>query len=198
MAGGGDPGDAELVRRTLAGDRGAFGALVGRYERVVGALAFQKVGNSADAEDVAQESFLKAYAALGELDDPGKFGSWLYGIAFRASIDVLRRRGRRGPVVPIDAAKEPLDPRAGDDAARRDEAERVQAALGAIPDKYRLVLTLRYQQHMSYEEIARHLGEPAGTVANRIHRAAKMMRERLERAAEKDEEAESWRSHATS
>lgn len=176
----GEPSDGELVRKTLDGERAAFGGLVRRYERIIGVLAFQKVGNAADAEDVAQEAFLKAYAALGELLDADRFGSWLYGIAFRVAIDHLRRRIRRGPMVSIDAAEEPGDPRAGHDAERQETSERVQAAVGALPDKYRLVLTLRYQKHMSYQEIAAHLGEPAGTVANRIHRAAKMMRAALE------------------
>lgn len=174
--------DGELVRRALAGDRGAFGELVGRYERIVGVLAFQKVGNHADAEDVAQEAFLKAYAALAELEDRERFGSWLYGIAVHASIDHLRRRARRGPAVPIDAGVAeaiPARPDAEADPGTRDEAARVVEAVGELPDKYRIVLTLRYQKLMSYQEIAEHLGEPPGTISNRIHRAAGMLRERL-------------------
>jgi RNA polymerase sigma-70 factor (ECF subfamily) len=173
------PSDGELVRRALAGDRGAFGDLVERYERVVGVLAFQKVGNRTDAEDVAQEAFLKAYAALDELKDPERFGSWLYGIVFRAAVDVLRRRSRRGPIVPIEGVDLVAAERTDGEAARREQAERVVAAVGELPDKYRLVLTLRYQRMLSYQEIAEHLGEPAGTIANRIHRAANMLRERL-------------------
>jgi RNA polymerase sigma-70 factor, ECF subfamily len=176
------PSDQELVRRTLAGDRSSFGELVGRYERVIGVLALQKVGNAQDAEDVAQEAFLKAYAALGELEEPDRFGSWLYGIAFRAAIDHLRRRGRRGPTISLEGADDALLS-AGEttegEVERRERAERVMDALGELPDKYRLVITLRYQKHMGHQEIADHLGEPAGTISNRLHRAANMLKERL-------------------
>lgn len=182
----GRPTDGTLVRRALAGDRAAFGDLCDRYARIVGVLALQKVGNAGDAEDVVQEAFLKAYAALGELEDPERFGSWLYGIAFRAAIDHHRRRERRGGgALSLDALRErqvdlaAADEPAVDGLARRESSARVLEALGALPDKYRLVLTLRYQAALSYKEIAEHLGEPPGTVANRIHRAAAMLKERL-------------------
>ena len=182
----GRPSDGELVTRTLAGDREAFGDLCDRYGRIVGALAFQKVGNAPDADDVVQEAFLKAYAALGELEDRERFGSWLYGIALRAAIDHHRRRGRRpGAAVSLDALRDRrVDVASGAEPAsdgleRRENAEKVLEALGELPDKYRLVLTLRYQKFMSYKDISEHLGEPSGTVANRIHRAAAMLREKL-------------------
>lgn len=180
------PSDADLVRRTLAGDREAFGDLCDRYARVIGVLALQKVGNAADADDVAQEAFLKAYGALGELEDHERFGSWLYGIAFRAAIDCHRRRGRRGgPAVSLECLRDQRvelatgDGPAIDGLERRESSERVLEAVGALPEKYGLVLTLRYMKMMSYREIAEHLGEPAGTVSNRIHRAAAMLREKL-------------------
>jgi RNA polymerase sigma-70 factor (ECF subfamily) len=171
--------DGQLVRQALEGNRDAFGELVSRYERIVAVLALQKVGNRADAEDVAQEAFLKAYAALGELRDVERFGSWLYGIAFRAALDQRRRRARRREPVAIDSIEALAGPEVECEAARREECERVLEALGELPDKYRLVLTLRYQAMMRYQEIADHLGEPAGTISNRIHRAANILRERL-------------------
>jgi RNA polymerase sigma-70 factor (ECF subfamily) len=184
------PSDGDLVRRSLAGDRGAFGDLVGRYERLVSVLAFQKVGNRADAEDVAQEAFFKAFAALGELKEPERFGSWLYGIVFRAGVDTLRRRARRGPPVAIEDVEPVSALRTEGEASRREEAEQVVAAVGALPDKYRLVLTLRYQEMLSYQEIAAHLGEPAGTIANRLHRAANLLRDRLKALAPAPERVE--------
>lgn len=181
------PDDAALVRRTLAGDREAFGVLVERYEKLLGSLCRQRVRTGRDAEDVVQEVFLKAYVALGELRDARRFGAWLYNIAFRATVDHLRRRARRGVVVSLeryaeDGGQEPAAPGEAmiDRAARREEGARVLGALGELPDAYRLVLTLRYQRHMSYREIAEHLGEPDGTIANRIHRAAAKLRQRLE------------------
>ncbi len=185
------PSDADLVARTLAGEKDAFGALADRYGKLVSVLAFQKVGNRADAEDLAQDAFLKAYHALADLKEPEKFGSWLYNIAFRLAIDLLRRRGRTS--AGVEALKEralgaaPPPSLAGavagggqaEDASRREWAEKVMEAVGSLPDKYRLVLTLRYQRMMSYRAIAEHLGEPGGTIGNRLHRAANMLRERL-------------------
>lgn len=180
------PSDGDLVRRTLEGDRDAFGALCDRYAKLLGVLAFQKVGNVPDAEDIVQEALLKAYAALDELEDPERFGSWIYGIAFRAAVDHHRRRGRRaGAPVSLEALREKSDdPAAAGESAvegleRRESAARVLEALGELPDKYRLVLTLRYHEMLSYREIAEHLHEPPGTISNRIHRAAAMLRERL-------------------
>ena len=179
--------DAILVRRALGGDREAFGELVGRYERVLGALCRQKLRDAAEAEDVVQEAFLKAYTALDSLKDPERFGPWLYGIAFRAAVDQLRRRGRTGRVLSLDryragGGNDPADPTedAHEKAQRREQAERVLDTLGELPVKYRLVLTLRYQRQMAYKEIAAHLGEPAGTVANRLHRAMAMLKDRLQ------------------
>lgn len=180
--------DAELVRSTLGGDREAFGRLVERYERVVGALAFQKLLNVADAEDVTQETFVKAYASLRDLRDAARFGTWLYGIALHAATDRLRERARGSGSVSIEALREG----GGEPAAlggalpeveRREQARKVQEAVGDLPDKYRIVLTLRYVKLMSYRSIAEHLGEPPGTISNRIHRAVGMLRDRLKALA---------------
>ncbi|RME73449.1 MAG: sigma-70 family RNA polymerase sigma factor [Planctomycetota bacterium] len=180
------PSDAELVRRTLGGEREAFGELVRRHERVVGLLALQRVGCRALAEDVVQDSFLKAFVRLETLSDPSRFAPWLYGIAFRASVDALRRRQRetRRRAHSIDAVGEaggPAEPAtaqpSGFEAAWRGERDRLLLeALGRLEDPYRLVLTLRYYRHMRYREIAQHLGEPPGTVANRLHRAVAKLR----------------------
>ncbi len=193
--------DGELVRRTLAGEREAFGDLCDRYARVLGVLALQKVGNPADAEDVVQEALLKAYAALEELEDPERFGSWIYGIAFRAAVDLHRRRGRcAGSPVSLEALREArAEPAAAggagaahEEAERRESAAKVMEALGALPERYRLVLTLRYHEMLSYREIAEHLGEPPGTISNRIHRAAAMLRERLRAFVESGERESPW------
>lgn len=184
--------DAALVARTLDGDRAAFGELAARYGRLIAVLAYQKVGNRADAEDIAQEALLRAYDALGELKDRERFGPWLYNIAFRLAIDHLRGRGRGGRAatgcVSLDALRDDrsfeVEARGGEDgtveaAERQEERQRVLSALEELPDKYRLALTLRYLRGLSYRAIASHLSEPPGTIANRLFRAARMLRERL-------------------
>jgi RNA polymerase sigma-70 factor (ECF subfamily) len=191
----GEERDGEVVARVLAGERNAFGLLVTRYHRMILVLACQKTGRNQDAEDIVQEAFVRAYRSLDSLREPDKFGSWLYQITFKLCIDHLRRRGRTEEPLSLEAlrAEQRFEPAAAaeeDGLLRREEFQGVAEAIATLPDKYRLVLTLRYLKRLSYREIADHLGEPDGTVANRLHRAVKILRERLrERARPESGEA---------
>ncbi len=183
------PSDAQLVAQARAGNEAAFCALVQRYEKTVGLLAYQRLGRRQDAEDATQETFIKAYLHLRSLEDPARFGPWLYGIAFRVAMDALRRRRRRRrhTAASLDELVgehgpgrfEGEDPSAPEQAVLREEAALLLAAIGALPDADRLVLTLRYYRHMRYREIAEHLGQPPGTIANRLHRAIRRLRARM-------------------
>lgn len=182
--------DHTLVERTLQGDREAFGALAERYYRMISVLAIQKTGHRADAEDIVQEAYVKAFRALPSLREGSKFAAWIYNITLKLCIDWLRRRERRDGTVPFDddalghstsgRLARPTN-RVGEDLESQDEQARILRSMGALPDKYRLVITLRYVRKMSYKEIADHLGEPAGTIANRLHRATRMLQDRLGR-----------------
>ncbi|MBX3469989.1 MAG: sigma-70 family RNA polymerase sigma factor [Planctomycetes bacterium] len=186
---GGAASDHDLVERALQGDREAFGQLAERYYRMVSVLAIQKTGHRADAEDIVQEAYVRAYRALGSLREGSKFAAWIYNITLKLCIDWLRRRERRDGTVPFDddtpahsASGRLARPLAvGDALEASDEQASILRAMGALPDRYRLVITLRYVRKMSYKEIAEHLGEPAGTVANRLHRATRMLQERMGR-----------------
>ncbi|MBL4849121.1 MAG: sigma-70 family RNA polymerase sigma factor [Planctomycetes bacterium] len=183
-----DPPDEALVERAVGGDKDAFGLLAERYYRMISVLAYQKTGHRADAEDIVQEALVRAFRALADLRDPRKFASWLYNITLKLCIDWSRRRERRG--TPMSLEEETLShkesgrfPRAqqpvGQSLENAEEHGRVIAAVAALPDRYRIVMTLRYVEKMSYKEISEHLGEPTGTIANRLHRAMKMVQERL-------------------
>ena len=179
-----EPSDASLVARVLGRDREAYSELVGRYWKMVSVICYQKTRNFSDAEDMAQESFVKAYSAIHTLRDPARFGAWLYNIASRTSIDWLRRKRRELPSVSIDQLAErrvqiAAPDHTGEQVEMRDLHDRAMQAVDELPEKYSLVLTLRYVRRMSYREIAEHLGEPAGTVSNRLHRAAEMLRRAL-------------------
>jgi RNA polymerase sigma-70 factor (ECF subfamily) len=181
--------DHDLVERTLQGDREAFGQLAERYYRMISVLALQRTGHRADAEDIVQEAYVKAYRALASLREGSKFAAWLYNITLKLCIDWRRRRDRRDGTVPYDddapthaaSGRLPRPARVGADLEAQDEEARILHAMGELPDKYRLVITLRHVRKMSYKEIAEHLGEPAGTVANRLHRATRMLQERVGR-----------------
>ncbi len=177
--------DARLVARTLEGDQDAFNALIRQYWKTVTVICYQRTRNFADAEDIAQEAFVKAYSALASLRDHTRFGAWLYNISTKCCIDWIRRRGRDLASVSIDQMGEqrqeiaaPFD---ADELERRDLHQKVMAVVGNLPERYALVLTLRYVRRMSYREIAEHLDEPAGTVSNRIHRASEMLRRALKK-----------------
>lgn len=185
--GAAEPPDRALVERAVEGDREAFGVLADRYYRMVWILAFQKTRHRSDAEDIVQEAFVRAYRSLGSLRDGAKFASWLYNITLKLCIDWVRRRDRRDPTVPLDeellgkseSGRYSRVPPVGAALEAAEEQERVLGEVGDLPDKYRLVVTLRYVERMSYKEIAAHLDEPAGTIANRLHRAIKMLQDRV-------------------
>jgi RNA polymerase sigma-70 factor (ECF subfamily) len=186
--------DHRLVERARAGDVRAFEALVRRYERWVFTLAFRMVGDRGDAEDIAQEVFLKAYRGLAGFRGGSRFSTWLYAIASHhclnhlASRDARARRAERtgtasdgrGGALP-SVLDRIADETPGPDAVlERHELQRmVQHELLRLTEHHRIVLILRDIQGMSYEDIAATLGVELGTVRSRLHRARMELKARL-------------------
>jgi RNA polymerase sigma-70 factor (ECF subfamily) len=170
--------DAELVRKTLAGDREAFGRLVERHRRTIFALSVQRGFQQSEADDLAQETFVRAFKSLACLQDPEQFARWLYGIAGHVAADAARTRKRRREVGELDDAPELA---AEDGAHERVDADRESAqvfqALAELPEEQRLVLTLRYLEELSPKEIAERLGQPRGTVRSRLHHALAFLKQ---------------------
>ena len=176
--------ERELVRLAKDGSREAFAELVAKYQSKVFSMAMSFIRNREAADDAAQEVFLKAYLALPKFHMKSEFGTWLYRIAVNHVKDVLRRRGR-AKEVPLDDVAEVsvTDENALEKAEGEREAERrralVRDSVQALPDKYRVIVTLRDIQGLPYEEIARVLRLSQGTVDSRLHRARKMLRRKL-------------------
>jgi len=169
--------DQALIAATLAGRGEAFGELVTRYERAVYHLAVRTLHDRTEAEDATQEAFLKAYRALGSFRPGAKFSTWIFTICYRGCCDRLARRKRfSGDELPDRA-----DPTAGPEllAERSDEAARLRAAIDALPEKYRAVITLYHLQGKQYEEIATVLNLPLGTVKTHLFRAKEQLRKVL-------------------
>jgi RNA polymerase sigma-70 factor (ECF subfamily) len=178
--------DASLVERTVRQDRNAYGVLVNRYRSAVLAQTLAVTGRSADAEDLAQDAFVKAYQALPGLKRPGVFAAWLFGITRNVCLDWLRRRMREQAAAnSTPAAAEPADQKTDTppkEAQRRERHRLVWTAVATLPTEYAVTVTLKHQAGLTCQEIADRLEVPIGTVTSRLARAHQMLRERLAHA----------------
>jgi RNA polymerase sigma-70 factor (ECF subfamily) len=170
--------DTTLVRRTLSGDQEAFTALVEKYKDPVFNVAYRMLGNPTEAEDVAQEAFVRAYTQLHTYKDTHRFSTWLLSIASHLSIDQLRRR--RFLALPLENVPflewiADVGPSPEQSALRRETADDMQRILDTLPVKYRAVLLLRYWHDFSYEEIAQTLELTPALVKARLHRARELV-----------------------
>jgi RNA polymerase sigma-70 factor, ECF subfamily len=172
--------DLELVRRVQRGERGAFDLLVLRYQHKVVKLVARLLRDSAEAEDVAQEAFVKAYRAIGSFRGDSAFYTWLYRIAVNTARNTMASRQRR----PVDyeadlseSQQSAVESRMRDldtpeAAALTDEIHRtVNRAVEELPEDLRTAIILREIEGLSYEEIAEAMDCPVGTVRSRIFRA---------------------------
>lgn len=174
------------IEQALQGDRAAFGQLVRAYERPVYNLAYRMLGDPAEAEDAAQETFLRAYAKLATYEPGRKFVNWVLSIASHHCIDRLRRRQRApqlsldGPTPPVWLASEAPQP--DQVVTKKEQRERVRSILEALPADYRAVVVLRYWYDLSYREIAETMDTTESAIKSRLHRARRMMAESLQAA----------------
>lgn len=181
------PSDSELVRRALAGSSDAYREIVQRFERPLTSLIQRMVGDRSQAEDLTQETFIKAFKNLHRFDLQRKLSSWLFKIANNCAIDFLRLA--RPKTVPLEAQGPdqeswevlPAPEEEGPDrrAERSEVARALDAALGRLGPRYRQILLLRFQHAMAYHEIAEVTGLKMGTVKIQLHRARKMLAQEL-------------------
>jgi RNA polymerase sigma-70 factor (ECF subfamily) len=169
--------DQQLAQRAATGDRAAFEELVKRHRGGVYRLCWSVTGNHADADDAAQESFLRVFRSLPSFDPARPFSPWLRRIAHNASLDILAARKSRGAVSLEDDSVDPPDPSPTPEgaAAGLQEQAIAEEALAGLPPGMREAFLLRAAEGLSYREIADATGAPLGTVMSRISRA----RERL-------------------
>jgi len=176
--------EKELVRLAREGSQEAFEELVKKFQSKVFSMALSFTRNREAADDLAQEVFLKAYLALPRFQGKSEFGTWLYRISVNHIKDFLRKKGRAKEVSLEDVGEISLSDRdQADKAALESEAEArrglVRRSVERLPDKYRVILTLRDIQGLPYDEISRVLRLSPGTVDSRLHRARKILRDRM-------------------
>lgn len=181
-------GEAALIRKCCEGDRISFDVLVGRYAPRVYNIAFRITGHSQDAEDAAQEAFVRVFRSMKKFRFQCEFSTWLYRIAVNAALDELKRRKRR-PAAFSSLQQDDEDGGPEFEANGPDPQEALQGrqrqavivrAMNALPPHYRLVLTLYDIQGHSYQEIAEITDTPVGTVKSRLNRARLALRALLE------------------
>ena len=172
--------DLELVRRVLRGDSAAFDLLVRTYQHRITALIGRYVADWSECQDVAQDTFLRAYRALGNFRGDAQFYTWLHRIAVNTAKNHLVAHNRRPPTDDIDAGDAEQydlgirlrDTDTPEREAMREELERtVMKAVDGLPEELRVAITLREVDGLSYEEIAQKMDCPIGTVRSRIFRA---------------------------
>lgn len=191
-----DPSEMRLVDLAAAGDRSARETLFERYREAAYAVAFRLTGRHADALDVVQDAFIKAFERLAEFQRESGFKTWLLRIASNRSLDLLRsRRVRRAasldrddddaggpePVAPDDVELTP-----GAELEQREMAELVQKAVDRLPPDQKAVFSMYAAGEMTYGDIAAALGVPVGTVMSRLFHARKKLQEML-RSVESNE-----------
>ena len=178
--------DILLVQQCLRGDKGAFGKLIEKYKRPIFNLAYRMLLSEEEAEDAFQETFFKAYKSLDKYKINYSFFTWLYTVA----LNVCRNRRKKKWRYHFFSINEPL----GDDEKltwqvsdlklapdvlleRKQEMALVSEAINTLPEKYRVVIVLRYLEDMSYLEISEVVGLPLGTIKTQIHRGRKIIQD---------------------
>ena len=172
-----------FLDRLRSGDARAFEELVVRHQHRVFGVALRMLDNAAEAEEIAQETFLRAHRSLAEFRGEAKVSTWLYAIVSRLCLNRLasadRRVGRPGDEVLLRVADGEAGPQ---DTAERGELETaLHRAIADLAEERRVVVILRDLEGMAYDEIARALGLELGTVRSRLHRARMDLKEKMER-----------------
>ena len=181
--------DEELVARSRGGDLDSFNQLVVRWERPIYALAYRVIGREEEARDVAQETFLRAFRALGGFKGQAKFSSWLYRITLNLCRDWIRRE-RRTPIVQapegvdiVELAGE-SEPTESIEAlvSRRELGRAVAKAMAALPEDQRTAIILKEYHGLTFQEIADLLDCPLSTVKTRLYQGLSVLRKDLSAA----------------
>lgn len=178
----------ERINQVLKGDHNAFGEIVELYKDKVFQICFRMLGNRQEAEDLAQEAFVRAFVNIRSFNIQMKFSTWLYRIATNLCIDRLRKKkpdyyleaevsGTEGLNMYSQIASDMAKPE--DEVESLELQETIQVEIMKLPEKYRSVIVLKYIEELSLKEISEILDLPVGTVKTRIHRGREALRKQL-------------------
>jgi RNA polymerase sigma-70 factor (ECF subfamily) len=167
-----------LARRAREGDRAAFEELVRRTSRLVYSRLYLETGDVQQAEDLVQETYLRAFRSIRQLQEPAGFRRWLLAIAQTVAIDSFRRAGRLRRTAPLRTGQGVLENVAApaEDAGAAERREKVRSVLQSLPEEYRLPLTLRYVAGADYETITMQLDLGPGALRGLLYRGLQLLR----------------------
>ena len=180
--------EARLVTAALTGQQSAFEQIVRRYQRPIVNLIARMTGDRAHAEDLAQETFVKAFRSLAAFDTTRRLSSWLFRIAHNTAIDAMRRPRRQ--TISLDtrtgdareSADTPAAPREPDPVERAALAQALEAAMGRLRPEFRAAIVLRYDEGLPFDEVGHVMGIPEATARSHVHRARKELMRHLTEA----------------
>lgn len=171
------PSDRDLIQRARRGDAEAFGGLVLRYQTSVFNVCYRILHERFEAEDMTQETFLRARERLALFDEARAFAPWIRRVAANVCLNHLEAQKRTAPLDEDRDAGENTRPEAQVEV--REQSERIRSVLASLPARYRVVIELRHYQELSYEEIAIELHIPLSDVKSHLFRARKLLAEKL-------------------
>ena len=178
------PSDDALITAAQRGDQAAFGEIVRRYQRAVYRVAYALTRNASDADDLAQETFVRAWGAIGRFEIGQPLYPWLARICTNLAYSLFRSRKRR-PETPLEPLLEAgqqwgVEDDPAEHTARSERDARLRACFDALASEHQAVLALRAIRDLSYDEIAHALNVPVGTVMSRLSRARADLRRRMQ------------------
>ncbi|MBD3268157.1 sigma-70 family RNA polymerase sigma factor [bacterium] len=179
-----DKTEATLVQQVLSGKTECYRPLVDKYQKKVFMLAYSFIGNANDAQDIAQEAFLAAYKQLSGLKDRTKFGSWLFGITRNLCKSQLRKRMVEPEFLDCESDEEiskVVSMRPSTENGL-DLIDMLILRMERLPEKYRVILRLKYLEDYSYQEISEMMHIPIDLVRSRLFEGRRLLRERLKKA----------------
>ncbi len=180
--------DFELVRKAKSGDGRAYDILMEQYHDAVFNIVYRMVRNKQEAEDLTQETFIKAYNSINSFNEEYAFSTWLFKIATNHCIDFFRKRKLKTYSMdePVQYKEDEIkheyasdDPTMEHRMIDSEKSRLIREAINKLPEKYRMAIILRHHEEKSYDEIAQILNLPLGTVKARIFRAREMLKKHL-------------------
>jgi RNA polymerase sigma-70 factor (ECF subfamily) len=172
--------DSEVVKSCLRGNNDAFAELISRYKRLIYSVAYKFTSDNEEADDMAQDTFIKIYRSLSKYNDQYKFSTWCVKVATNVCLDHVRRRKLNY------VSLEEIESFTGTDTdspeesyLRKEKYQVLQDAIDSLPEIYKAPIVMYHQKGMSYKEIAEDLGKPMSIIKNRIFRARHTLRDNL-------------------